>query len=100
MLINCTEHFAGTLHQKHEHMKKHEKSFRNLIKSNRNQIVFALIRIIWNQTDENAIPCPHNMLINPTEHFAGTSSKARGQDKYIAALPSTFHTQREFFSKS
>ena len=28
-----------------------EKSFRNLIKSNRNQIVFNIFRLIWNQTD-------------------------------------------------
>ena len=28
-----------------------EKSFRNLIKSNRNRIVFTIIRLIWNQTN-------------------------------------------------
>ena len=28
-----------------------EKSFRNLIKWNRNQIVFNIFRLIWNQTD-------------------------------------------------
>ena len=28
-----------------------EKYFRNLIKSNRNQIVFIILRFIWNQTD-------------------------------------------------
>ena len=28
-----------------------EKSFRNLIKSNLNQIVFTIFRLIWNQTD-------------------------------------------------
>ena len=28
-----------------------EKSFRKLIKSNRNQIVFTTFRLIWNQTD-------------------------------------------------
>ena len=27
-----------------------EKSFQNLIKSNRNHIVFTIIRFIWNQT--------------------------------------------------
>ena len=27
------------------------KYFRNLVKSNRNQIVFTLFRFIWNQTD-------------------------------------------------
>ena len=29
-----------------------EKSFRNVIKSNRNQIVFTIFRLIWNQTEE------------------------------------------------
>ena len=28
-----------------------EKSFRNLIKSNRNQIVLTIFRLIWNETD-------------------------------------------------
>ena len=28
-----------------------EKSFRNLIKSTRNQIAFTIFRLIWNQTD-------------------------------------------------
>ena len=28
-----------------------EKSFRNLIKSNRNKIVYTIFRLIWNQTD-------------------------------------------------
>jgi len=28
-----------------------EKSFRNLVKSTRNQIVFTIFRLIWNQTD-------------------------------------------------
>ena len=28
-----------------------EESFRNLIKSNRNQIAFTIFRLIWNQTD-------------------------------------------------
>ena len=33
-----------------------EKSFRNLIKSNRNQIVFAIFRLIWNQTVVRLVP--------------------------------------------
>ena len=28
-----------------------EKYFRNLIKSNRNQIIFTILRLIWKQTD-------------------------------------------------
>ena len=33
-----------------------EKSFLNLIKSNRNHIVFTILRSIWNQTDVRLIP--------------------------------------------
>ena len=33
-----------------------EKSFRNLIKSNRNQFVFTIFRLICNQTDVRLIP--------------------------------------------
>ena len=33
----------------------HLKSFRNLIKSNRNQIVFTMHRLIWNQTDGSTV---------------------------------------------
>ena len=33
-----------------------EKSFRNLSKSNRNQIVFTIFRLIWNQTDVRLVP--------------------------------------------
>ena len=33
-----------------------QKSFRNLIKSNRNQIVFTIFRLIWNQTDVRLVP--------------------------------------------
>ena len=33
-----------------------EKSFRNLIKSTRNQIVFTIFRLIWNQTDVRLVP--------------------------------------------
>ena len=29
-----------------------EKSFRNLIKSNRNKIVLTIFRLIWNQTED------------------------------------------------
>ena len=32
-----------------------EKSFRNLINSNRNQIVFTIFRLIWNQKDVHLI---------------------------------------------
>ena len=32
-----------------------EKSFRNLIKSTRNQIVFTIFRLIWNQTDVHLV---------------------------------------------
>ena len=35
-----------------------ERSFRNLIKSNRNQIVFTTFRLIWNQTDVCLVPNP------------------------------------------
>ena len=36
----------------HSHLSSYtEKSFRNLIKFNRNQIVFTIFRLIWNQTD-------------------------------------------------
>ena len=33
-----------------------EKFFPNLIKSNRNQIVFTILRFIWNQTDVRLVP--------------------------------------------
>ena len=33
-----------------------EKSFRNLIKSTWNQIVFTILRLIWNQTDVRLVP--------------------------------------------
>ena len=33
-----------------------EKSFWNLIKSTRNQIVFAIFRLIWSQTDVRLVP--------------------------------------------
>ena len=32
-----------------------EKSFRNLVESTRNQIVFTISRLIWNQTDVRLI---------------------------------------------
>ena len=34
----------------------HREIFRNLIKSNRNQIVFTIFRLIWNQTDVLLVP--------------------------------------------
>ena len=37
------------------------KSFPNLIKSNRNQIVFTMHRLIWQQTDVRLVP---NLLVN------------------------------------
>ena len=33
-----------------------EKSFRNIIKSNRNQIVFTIFRLIYNQMDVHYVP--------------------------------------------
>ena len=33
-----------------------EKSFRNLIKSNRNQIVFTIFRLIWKQIEYHLVP--------------------------------------------
>ena len=33
-----------------------DKSFRNLIKLNRNQIIFTMFRLIWNQTDVCLLP--------------------------------------------
>ena len=33
-----------------------EKYFQNLIKSNRNEIVFTIFRMIWNQTDVLCVP--------------------------------------------
>ena len=33
-----------------------EKSFRNLIKSNRHEIVFTMHRLIWNKTDIRLVP--------------------------------------------
>ena len=32
------------------------KSFRNLIESTRNQIVFTIFQLIWNQTDVQLVP--------------------------------------------
>ena len=40
-----------------------DKSFRNLIKSNQNQIVCTIFRLIWNQTDVRLVP---NQLENGT----------------------------------
>ena len=37
-------------------MSHTEKYFRNLIKSNRNQIVFTMHPLIWNQTDVCLVP--------------------------------------------
>ena len=44
-----------------------EKSFRNLIKTNRNQIEFTTFRLIWNQTDDRLVPnqsenCKYNLI--------------------------------------
>ena len=33
-----------------------QKSFRNLIKSNRNQIIFTIFGLIWNQTEVRLVP--------------------------------------------
>ena len=33
-----------------------EESFPNLIKSNRNQIAYTIIRLIWNKTDVSLVP--------------------------------------------
>ena len=33
-----------------------QKCFRNLIKSNRNQIVFTIFRLIWNETGVRLVP--------------------------------------------
>ena len=41
-----------------------EKSFRNVIKSNRNQIVFIIFRLIWNQTDVRLFPMFYIFLMN------------------------------------
>ena len=32
-----------------------EKSFRNITKPNRNQIVFTILRLIWNQTNVRSV---------------------------------------------
>ena len=37
--------------EEHRYAIHREKSFRNLIKSNQNQIVFTIFRLIWNQTE-------------------------------------------------
>ena len=36
--------------------EKAEKYFRNLIKSNRDQIAYTIFRLIWNQTDVRLVP--------------------------------------------
>ena len=45
----------------------HRKFFRNLIKLNRNHIVFTIFRLVWNQTDVRLVPNQsengiHNMI--------------------------------------
>ena len=44
-----------------------EKSFRNFIKSTRNQIAFTIFRLIWNQTVVRLVPnqsqnCKYNLI--------------------------------------
>ena len=39
-----------------------EKSFRNLIKLNRNQIIFTILRLIWNETQVRLVS-NHSTLI-------------------------------------
>ena len=39
-----------------------QKLFRNLIKSNQNQIVFTILRLIWNQTDVHLVQINHKMV--------------------------------------
>ena len=41
-----------------------EKSFRNLVKSNRNQIVFTIFRLIWNQTDVRLLFQINRKMVN------------------------------------
>ena len=41
-----------------------EKSFRNLIKSNRNQIVFAIFRLIWNTDGRPLVSQIYQKMVN------------------------------------
>ena len=50
---NVSPHLGQFLCAIREHT---EKSFRNLIKSTRNQNVINIFRLIWNQTDVRLVP--------------------------------------------
>ena len=52
---NCRR-FLLLLYSQLEYKHTTEKSFRNLIKSTRNQIVFTISRLIWNRTDIRLVP--------------------------------------------
>ena len=41
-----------------------EKSFRNLVKSNRNQIVFIIFQLIWNQTNVRLVQNQSSEMVN------------------------------------
>ena len=51
MLSKCNDFFLNNYLHLHT-----EKTFRNLIKSNRNQIVITIFRLIWNDTDVRLVP--------------------------------------------
>ena len=47
----------GAIRIMNTHLCQHaEKSLRNLIKSNRSQIVYTIFRLIWNKTDIRLVP--------------------------------------------
>ena len=53
---NCVASQHGSEITKNYHSTQTEKSFPNAIKSNRNQSVFIIIRLIWNRTDVRLAP--------------------------------------------
>ena len=51
MQFPACQHIVNRRSREVSRMVHTEKSFRNLDKSNRNQIVFTIFRLIWKQTD-------------------------------------------------
>ena len=55
--MNTKEKLRQATHHSQSIVRTHTgKSFRNLIKSNRNQILYTIFQLIWNQTDVRLVP--------------------------------------------
>jgi len=69
----------------HEHT---EKYFRNLIKLTRNQIVFTIFRLIWNQKDGRLDPnqSENGKYISLCEYLAGLFREVRSERQMRAGF--------------